>query len=229
MLFFYKRPLDAFRRYVFGTGNYPAIIEGRTPIGTVKIKISHPHDMQTINEVFCRKDYPVAASDARIVDIGANIGVSALYFLTRRPDVFCYLFEPLPANIARLIENLKPFEGRYKLYKKAVFTHDGVVDFNVEPVGRYSQIASDEHRRNGMANCIQVECCDINSALGEVIKDGKIDLIKIDIEGLEQVIIRAIDPDLRSSIGRIVYETNIAGRVAEVVPSRSDLQGGSLV
>ena len=45
------------------------------------------------------------------VDFGSNIGISALYFLTRNPSVQVYLFEPVPSNIERLRENLKGYEN----------------------------------------------------------------------------------------------------------------------
>ncbi len=37
-----------------------------------------------------------------VVDFGSNIGISALYFLTRNQDIKVYLFEPVPQNILRL-------------------------------------------------------------------------------------------------------------------------------
>jgi FkbM family methyltransferase len=219
MLWFYKHPLDAILRYVFGTGNYPAIIEGRTPVGVVEIQIFHPHDMQTINEIFCRKDYPIDISARRILDVGANIGISAIYFLTHAPNSFVYLFEPLPANIERLKRNLTPFEGRYRLFPIAVFDRSGTVDFHTEPIGRYSQIATDEHLSD-MQACIEVECRHIGDVLTEILQEGegKIDLIKIDIEGLEEVVIDAIDPELSKSIEMIVYETNRSGRIGIIRP-----------
>jgi FkbM family methyltransferase len=221
MLRFYTDPLDAIRRYVFGTGVYPTVIRGRAPVGVVDIHIFHPHDMQTINEVFCRRDYPVSTSALRIVDVGANIGISAMYFLTQAPNAFVYLFEPLPANIERLKENLKPFEGRYRLFPMAVFNRSGTVEFHTEPIGRYSQIATSEHQTDRQA-CIEVECRHISEALREIIEEaqGGIDLLKIDIEGLEEVVIEAIDIDLASSIGMIIYETNRAGKVGVIKPSQ---------
>lgn len=224
MLWFYERPWDALSRYVFGSGAYPTTIRGRTPLGSISIKIYHPHDMQTINEVFCRRDYPVRPEDKRIVDIGANIGISAMYFLTYAPNSFCYLFEPLPMNAARLKENLKPFAGRFQLFEKAVFNRSGVVQFHGEPTGRYSQIATEEHQKD-TEQLIPVECCHVSDILRQVIAGGSIDLVKIDIEGMEAIVIEAIDRDLFPSIQTIVYETNKAGNVAVLEYGASPARG----
>ena len=54
---------------------------------------------------------PVATS---VIDIGPNIGISPLYFLTRSHTTHCELHEPDPNNLAKLLENLKGYEDRSK-------------------------------------------------------------------------------------------------------------------
>lgn len=77
-------------RYLSARGVYPRSICLRTPLGKIRpVAYSH-HDMLTINEIFCRHDYSASASDQIIVDFGSNIGMSALYFLTRSPKSFAY-------------------------------------------------------------------------------------------------------------------------------------------
>ena len=55
-----------------------------------------------------------------VVDIGSNIGISALYFLTRNPDCRVWLYEPVPRNVERLRANLAGYEDRYTLREAAV-------------------------------------------------------------------------------------------------------------
>ena len=78
------------RRYFLGGGRYPYACRIRTPTGTVApITYSH-HDIFTVHEIFGREDY-AAGNDLRVVvDIGSNVGISALYFLTRNHTSRCY-------------------------------------------------------------------------------------------------------------------------------------------
>ena len=79
----YPNLRDAARRYLLGRGDYPTRVEVRTPLGVVRPKLWSHHDMFTVNEVFCRRDYAARPGDLRVLDLGSNIGISALYFLTR--------------------------------------------------------------------------------------------------------------------------------------------------
>lgn len=203
MLKLYRRPAQLMYRYVLNAGHYPHRVAVRTPLGTVFPLLHSSHDLLTLNEIFCRLDY-VAIPDTRVVvDIGSNIGISALYFLTRHEDVFCHLYEPVPANLQRLHENLEPFEGRYRLAEVAVAEHTGTSSFSVEPTGRYGGIGLDWPTQ------MTVPCVSINDVLRSVLEEvPKIDILKMDVEGLEVRLARAIDPDLRRRIRRIYLEAN---------------------
>src|SRR5262245_9632485 len=62
----------------------PARIRLRTPTGPVTLHLRNFESLKTAFSVFCREDYRVGAGQAlHFVDIGANVGISALYFLTR--------------------------------------------------------------------------------------------------------------------------------------------------
>src|SRR5688572_9903353 len=113
----YRSPVPALVRYTFGTGRYPVQIPVRTPLGWLSPTLYSHHDLLTLNEIFCRLDYAVGPTPRVVVDVGSNIGLSALYFLTRDPSVRCYLFEPVPQNVERLRGNLAGFEERFTLHR----------------------------------------------------------------------------------------------------------------
>jgi FkbM family methyltransferase len=160
-------------------------------------------DMLTVNEVFCREDYRVSPQVGVAVDIGANIGLSALYFLTRGTRSRCYLFEPDLRNSARLDANLADFQGRFTFEEAAVGLESGSVAFSMDPTGRYGRIG--EHADWPQ---VQVRCIAINEALGEILRrEAAIDVVKIDVEGLEVDLVEAIRPELLARIGIIYYET----------------------
>jgi len=197
----YPHPLQAMARYIFGGGAYPYRCQLRTPLGRQEVRLWHPDDMQTVTEVFCRGDYAAATDVRNVVDIGSNIGVSALYFLTRNPQGRCHLYEPDPRNVEKLRANLGRFEDRYRLHEYAVADRDGTVDFGIEETGRYGGIGANR------PDTIQVECRDVNAVLDEILAEAEeIDVLKVDAEGVEETIVRAIRPDLLRRIKVIYFE-----------------------
>ena len=201
MLRVYEHPVEIFRRYLTGSGTYPAIIRVRTPLGWVSLQLYTAHDVLTVNEIFCRSDYYADTNDRVVVDFGSNIGISAAYFLSRNPDAFTYLFEPLPRNVARLQNNLRPFEDRYALQEVAVGAVAGEVEFGFEETGRYGGVNAE------LGNSLTVTCVNSQQILRDVVeKHGHIDILKIDIEGLEAAVIGNIPVDLARNINKLYVE-----------------------
>jgi FkbM family methyltransferase len=195
-------PLDFAGRYFLGRGKYPARCAVRTPAGVVAPAVFSHHDVITINEIFCRLDYRLPAGARTVVDIGSNIGISGLYFLTRSARVRCHLFEPDPRNIERLRENLAAYRDRLELTEAAVADRAGRLRFGREPTGRYGGVES------GLADEIEVDCLHINDVLTSVLGvNGRVDMLKIDTEGLENRTVLAISPDLLPQIGVLCFET----------------------
>jgi FkbM family methyltransferase len=186
----YRSPVPALVRYAFGTGRYPAQIPVRTPLGWFSPTLYSHHDLLTLNEIFCRLDYAAGPTARVVVDVGSNIGLSALYFLTRDPSVRCYLFEPVPQNVERLRVNLAGFEERFTLNQCAVGDTAGEFEFGVEGSGRYGGIG----RSTGTS--IRVPCRSINDILEEVMsREGRVDLLKLDTEGYEVRTVEAMAPE----------------------------------
>jgi FkbM family methyltransferase len=199
-------------RYLFGTGRYPYRLRLRTPLGMQAPTVYSHGDVCTVNEIFCRDDYKAGADLGVVVDIGGNIGLSALYFLTRNQTSRCYLYEPLSFNVERLQANLAPFADRVVLQQLAVADREGVLSFGVEPTGRYGGLRTHQSKdfssRPG-AHYVEVECVHINSILADVLaRENTIDLLKIDTEGAEADTVAAIDPAYRRRIGVIYMEAS---------------------
>lgn len=193
---------DTFRRYLFATGLYPHDVRLRTPLGIVSPTLYSYHDMLTVNEIFFREDY-CSTDCAVVVDVGANIGLSALYFLTRGPDCRCYLFEPVPANVRKLKSNLSSFAERYVLREASVGTQAGQCEFGIEPTGRYGGIG----RETGTK--ITVDCLSINDVLSDVLsRETHVDVLKLDTEGTERELVEAIAPEHRRRIRRLIFEND---------------------
>lgn len=119
----------------------------------------------------------------RILDIGGNIGTSALYFASLNPKASIHSFEPHPQNLRRAYKNLSinsfshiemhPFglgleESTFKLYE--VDPHNPGMNRILHGDQKYPYVE------------IRVRNLD------EVVSEGKwddIDFIKIDVEGFE--------------------------------------------
>jgi hypothetical protein len=133
-------PVEAARRYFTGRGDYPWAPALRTPLGPVGPSLHSHHDLLTVNEIFCRRDYAAGPKVRTVVDVGSNIGISALYFLTRDPQVKVRCLEPVPRDVERLKENLAAFTGRFTVEEAAVDATGGEADFGDDPYGRYGGI-----------------------------------------------------------------------------------------
>jgi FkbM family methyltransferase len=202
----FDEPLRALSSYALTRGRYPWPAVLRTPTGPVTITLHSPHDVRTVVEIFCRSEYGVSGGEV-VVDLGSNIGVSAVYFLTRRRGVRVYGYEPDPRNMARLQANLAPFRSQVTLTEAAVAVEDGTALFRQEASGRYGGLASFS-LREGVAE-IPVRCVAIASVLADVLAgEGRIDVLKIDTEGNEPELVGAIPRDQRERIGELFYETN---------------------
>lgn len=206
MLRRYPRPADALARYLWARGEYPAEVEVRTPRGRVRPRLYSHHDMLTLNEVFCRLDYELRGPARVVVDVGSNIGLSALYFLTRPSRPHCFLYEPDPRNAVRLRQTLEAFAGEWELAEAAVAPRAGRVRFATEPSGRYGRVGDAEG-----GTTIDVDCVAINDVLERALAlTGEVDLVKIDTEGLELDTVRAMDPALLRRVRAIVVEAEPA-------------------
>lgn len=192
----HEQPLQALRRYLTNRGQYPWEPGLRTPLGVIRPRLQSYHDLLTVNEVFCRGDYGDGRGVRTVVDVGANVGLAALYFLTRSPDVRVWCCEPDPANLARLRETLRPYLDRVTIVPKAV---------TPEPVGFVRFAAQGRYGHIDESGALEVEAVSLAELLRTVAREGSpIDLVKIDTEGTEPELVRSLPEDVR--VGAVVYE-----------------------
>ena len=136
----YQDFLENTARYLTGIGSYPYDIKIGTPTGIIEPRLYTHHDILTVNEIFCRLDYLADESIKTVVDVGSNIGISALYFLSRNNESKCYLYEPDKRNTEKLKKNLFGFSKRYSLCEKAISHESGQLEMGIEATGRYGGI-----------------------------------------------------------------------------------------
>jgi FkbM family methyltransferase len=139
-----------------------------------------------------------------IFDIGANIGIAAIYFAKLFPDSRIYSFEPVPGNFDILKKNTAPYPN-ISAYRMAL----GKKDSRMKMSGSDSAVnlGGYSFHRLGVNEEVKVEV-DVRSpsSIMKELKVGKIDLIKVDTEGSEYDILTAIDPEILSSVKWITGE-----------------------
>jgi FkbM family methyltransferase len=209
---------------VFETGSYPAKFAVKTPLGLQKVSVFSHDDLITFVECFGKQDYIAPEDVSLVVDFGSNIGISALYFLTRNPNVKAYLFEPVPRNVERLKENLEGFETRYEIKEWAIGVKEGQADFASEKTGRYGGLIKDGPSH--LSQCpperrIEVEVHSANKVLREILsKHDSVDILKIDVEGFEAEILVHLKMEVLGRIGRIYAETTADQKIPGFLSER---------
>jgi len=187
--------------YLFRRGDVAAPVWVRTPLGETELRLRHPHDYATLVEVVGEEAYLVTVDDRVVVDVGANIGVFSVYALTRHPKIRVHAIEPAPANLAVLAVNLAGFAGRTIEHPVAAAVESGPVAFGIEPTGRYGGIGVDTDSE------IVVDGVAIGELLDTIFgAEGRIDVLKVDVEGFERELLEAVPSEQAQRIGRVVVE-----------------------
>ena len=83
MMRLYEQPAQMFRRYLTEAGDYPYIAQVKAPSGWLNLQLFTPHDVLTVNKIFCREDY-FADEMTRSSSTSVELGISAAYFC--RPE-----------------------------------------------------------------------------------------------------------------------------------------------
>ncbi len=134
------------------------------------------------SEIFFDRQYeppiPVPLAEFEVVvDVGANVGYSCLWFARACPQAQILAFEPVPAHLAQAELNLSlnGLTQRVDVVGAAACTAAGTVA--LEPAGAQSAVVSEVSPRS-----LSVPAVDWFSRL----PSGSIDLLKMDIEGAER-------------------------------------------
>jgi FkbM family methyltransferase len=168
----------------------PRTITVRTPIGRLEIALRNFPSLRFVFSIFCRGDYQTPTDRPySFIDIGANVGVAALYFLSRHPanEVIC--FEPDDENFGYLERNLAPFASRATLVKKGVSVAEGEAQFFRSAYGDLSSLAT---IASPVAST-RIETVSFRSLLARSASERFETIVKLDVEGMEEQLVASVD------------------------------------
>jgi FkbM family methyltransferase len=145
-----------------------------------------------IKEIYFQKAYKFnsARNNPLIIDCGANVGTSVLFFKELYPSSRITAFEADPKIFTYLKENLsKNSISDVNLVNKAVWIENSVLKFESEGADGASLIVDAEYE-----NVIEVESIRLKDFVSEIRE--RIDMLKIDIEGAEVQVLADIADEL---------------------------------
>jgi FkbM family methyltransferase len=142
-------------------------------------------DWPTYKQIFVASEYdiPLNREVKFIIDAGANIGLSAIFFARKYKQATILAIEPEPSNFELLKRNTAPYPNIIPI-NSALWSHDTSLDLIDPGTGFWGfQAASPEStnkgKRLGRISGITVK------SLMELHKTDQVDILKIDIEGGE--------------------------------------------
>jgi FkbM family methyltransferase len=156
------------------------------PIGDVRLclRCNDGADAFIHSEVFEHQYYrlPLAHEPATILDLGANIGLSAIYFARLFPDAALACVEPAPDNLLLLRRNLALNGVRATVMAAAVDAKDRPLLLELQ--GRDYEHKIVESCEHAGRPALKVEGVSVPTILQHLSWD-RIGLLKVDIEGHE--------------------------------------------
>lgn len=198
-----------------GPANLPRILwsewTGRSMRIVAEPSSDHPRmtlragtsDIATFVQVFREREYslPLRGQVRTIIDAGANVGLSSLYFATRFPQARIIAIEPEPANFELLRANIVNHRLIAPVWA-ALAAEDGEVRI-VDPGQGNWAFRTWGHGPEG-ATGVAVPALSLDSILGHFGLDH-VDVLKMDIEGAEKEVLEHCAPWI-DRIGVLVVE-----------------------
>lgn len=182
----------------------PRYVETTTDLPGFKFKIPDAASfLASWEEIFDREIYNFSPTNdtPRILDCGANVGVSALYFRKHFPKAKITAFEPDPKIFAYLQANLSGNAATVELVAKGVWSSNATLRFQSEgaDAGRIDSVTG--------SNVIEISTVRLRDYLNE-----DVDFLKIDIEGAETEVLLDIAPCLQNVRNIFVEYHSFAGQ-----------------
>ena len=163
---------------------------------------NHSHALFLLHEIFVNAEYEFQArhDQPQIIDCGANIGMSVLFFKALYPQASIIAFEPDPASFARLTQTIETNGLKSVIVEHAAVTEtpgSATLFRNRSDVG---SIVASLNQAWGGKDAEAVRSVRLSDRIVAVV-----DFLKIDVEGAEYGIVRDL-----AATGKIGWIREIA-------------------
>lgn len=168
------------------------------------IKFSKMVNLIGFFEIFSRKDYEFGGlEDCIFVDVGANIGDSALYAASSSNITKVYAYEPFPkaCELAQVNISMNPeLSKKIELHQYGWFSRnlkDKIAEIDDINASAVNTVVSDfaQTMKRERSNEVEIELHKSSEVLNDIINNHKTNpiVLKMDIEGAEYECVKDID------------------------------------
>jgi FkbM family methyltransferase len=163
------------------------------PVGRINVivRANDGSDAFIFSEVFDHRyyDFPLPFTPQTIMDLGANIGFTSIYFARKYPSAKIACVEPMPQNVQLLSQNLEMNNVQANIFPAAVAIGDGRICMEIAKVDYGHKVAGITYGKSLKGEKIKVDAISVSSLLQQL-NWKRIDLLKIDIEGYEGILLK---------------------------------------
>lgn len=182
-------------------------------VGKYKIWYENGEEFRILKrEVFSRNDYYVELESDKpvIVDAGAYIGDTVLYFKQLYPQARVIALEPYPQSFALLKRNVEENQlTEVVLVQAALAPRAGEVTLHADISG-HDWFTTVSYLQSGWDKRQTTEAVMVRGVTLAEIALGRIDLLKMDIEGMELPVLKSLVGEF-SRIHNIIVEVHPIG------------------
>ena len=152
--------------------------------------------LHSLKEIFAEQVYHFesATENPYILDCGANIGLSVIYFKRLYPKARIIAFEPDASIFQKMSRNLTAFRfNDVVMANEAVWRDDGVLSFSAAGSLGGRVIGSNGAVHHDCGSMVSVKATSLGKYLGE-----RVQFLKMDIEGAEVEVLDSCAPLLKN-------------------------------
>lgn len=190
-------------KYAFWLYNkWPGLVGNRSmhirfavapPVNSVSLNVrcNHGSDAFIFSEIFLHRyyDFSLPEEPRTILDLGANIGFSTLFFARKYPSAALACVEPMPENVSLLNTNLRINSVTARVFPKAISVNDLPVTMQRAEKDYGHKVQNIYYGKQLNGDTLQVPSISMPNVLREL-GWNRIALLKMDIEGYEGVLLR---------------------------------------
>ncbi len=191
--------------YLAYCARIPRPVRAYTFRNGLQVTLQSPINTVILGEIFLKHDYGVIPEDGVVIDVGAHIGLFALYAASTTRRTRVYAFEPMPANMQLLRHNIvsNALTERVTLHQLGLAAQRGTYQLYMYPEDVQHSIHASG--RVMADDAVEIECI----TLADVFEQNGLetcDLLKMDCEGAEYECLYSTPPDVLARIRRLRLE-----------------------